>query len=93
MSNIPEGAGQVGIVTTSQQLSSRAHGGADRLTFFMAADSSRSAAYRVRLQLENSGSLTCDLGRAEREAQDIEQGRVFQVDVTVREQSRSKDAT
>ena len=75
------------------KLSSRTHGETDRLTFFVAADSARSATYRVRLQLVNSGSLTCDLGQAGREAQDIEQGKVFQVDVTVREQSRSKDAT
>jgi hypothetical protein len=69
------------------KLSSRAHGGTDRLTFFVATDSARSAAYRIRLQLENSSSLACDLGQAEREAQDIEQGKVFQVDVTVRERS------
>ena len=63
----------------------RAHGEAERLTFFVATDSARSAAYRVRLQLENSGFFTCDPGRAEREAQDVEQGRVFQVDVDVKE--------
>jgi hypothetical protein len=69
------------------RLFSHSHGETDRLTFFVAADSPRSAAYHVRLQLENSGFFTSDFGRAEREAQDVPPAKVFQVDVTVKEWS------
>jgi len=83
------------VITTKHSVQSQA-GTDDRaivnsveeaLTFYMAAESARQAAYLVRLQLEMTEFLTRDSARAEREAQDDPTATVYQIDVLVRERS------